>query len=157
VLIQDVPLSRLTTTTGVSLQYVSQIHEIVAALRTDRPGLTVVGDDLQAIYGFRSASAEHLLSFCERFPDAAVVKLEDNYRSTQPILDVGNLIAAQAERRVDGRLAAGSGGSRMPRSLRGAGTWIGPVDGMLSCESSTIRERRLKQGRLVAETGCAFG
>ena len=88
--------------------------EIVTALRTDKPGLTVVGDDLQAIYGFRSASAEHLLSFCERFPEAAVVKLEDNYRSTQPILDVGNLVAAQAERSYPRTLRTDRDGGARP-------------------------------------------
>jgi DNA helicase-2/ATP-dependent DNA helicase PcrA len=88
--------------------------EIVAGLRADRPGLTVVGDDLQAIYGFRSASAEHLLSFCERFPQAAVVKLEDNYRSTQPILDIGNLIAAQAERSYPRSLRTDRDGGARP-------------------------------------------
>src|SRR5436190_6388 len=88
--------------------------EIVAALRTDKPGLTVVGDDLQAIYGFRSASAEHLLSFRERFPQATGVKLEDNYRSTQPILDVGNLIAAQAERSYPRQLRSDRDGGARP-------------------------------------------
>ena len=88
--------------------------EIVTALRTDKPGLTVVGDDLQAIYGFRSASAEHLLSFCERFPEAAVVKLEDNYRSTQPILEVGNLVAAQAERSYPRTLRTDRAGGALP-------------------------------------------
>ena len=88
--------------------------EIVTALRTEKPGLTVVGDDLQAIYGFRSASAEHLLSFQERFPKAEVVKLEDNYRSTQPILDVGNLVAAQAERSYPRTLRTDRDGGARP-------------------------------------------
>src|SRR5438876_777591 len=54
--------------------------EIVRALRQEERGLTAVGDDFQAIYGFRAASAEHILSFSEHFPDATVVTLERNYR-----------------------------------------------------------------------------
>jgi len=72
--------------------------DIVKAFREHNCGLTVVGDDFQAIYGFRAASAEHILDFSALFPDAEAVTLERNYRSTQPILDVANLVAAQAER-----------------------------------------------------------
>jgi DNA helicase-2/ATP-dependent DNA helicase PcrA len=69
--------------------------EIVASLRAERRGLTVVGDDFQAIYGFRAASARHILGFPERFPDAQTVTLERNYRSTSPILAVANAVSAQ--------------------------------------------------------------
>ena len=72
--------------------------EIVQAMRTQRRGLTAVGDDFQAIYGFRAASAEHILGFPDLFPDAELVTLERNYRSTQPILDAANAVAAQAPR-----------------------------------------------------------
>ena len=68
---------------------------IVRNLREDQPGLTGVGDDLQAIYGFRAASARHILEFPEQFPGAHVVKLEQNYRSTTPILAVANAVAEQ--------------------------------------------------------------
>jgi ATP-dependent DNA helicase UvrD/PcrA len=70
--------------------------DIVRALRNERRHVTAVGDDFQAIYGWRAASAEHILQFPDHFPDATVVTLERNYRSTQPILDVANAIAAQA-------------------------------------------------------------
>jgi len=68
---------------------------IIASLRLRHPGLTVVGDDFQAIYGFRSASARHILEFAERFPGTHVVKLEQNYRSTGPILAVANAVSEQ--------------------------------------------------------------
>jgi DNA helicase-2/ATP-dependent DNA helicase PcrA len=78
--------------------------EIVRALRSKRRDVTAVGDDFQAIYGWRAASAEHILEFPAQFPDAAVVTLERNYRSTQPLLDAANAIAAQAERAFPKRL-----------------------------------------------------
>ncbi|HEY4428930.1 MAG TPA: ATP-dependent helicase [Solirubrobacteraceae bacterium] len=69
--------------------------DIVRNLRRTRPGLTVVGDDFQAIYGFRAASARHILEFPEQFPNTHTVKLERNYRSTAPVLAVANAISAQ--------------------------------------------------------------
>ncbi|MGX9105196.1 hypothetical protein ACWTQZ_26300, partial [Escherichia coli] len=65
---------------------------------------TAVGDDLQAIYGWRSSSAEHILAFPEQFPDATVITLERNYRSVQPVLETANEIAAQATRAFPKRL-----------------------------------------------------
>jgi DNA helicase-2/ATP-dependent DNA helicase PcrA len=69
--------------------------DILRSLRATRRELTVVGDDFQAIYGFRAASARHILEFRETFPDAGVVTLERNYRSTSPILAVANAVSAQ--------------------------------------------------------------
>ena len=69
--------------------------EIVRALRAGHPGLTVVGDDFQAIYGFRAASARHILEFPDQFPAAETITLERNYRSTRPILAVANAVSAQ--------------------------------------------------------------
>jgi DNA helicase II / ATP-dependent DNA helicase PcrA len=69
--------------------------DILAGLCARRAGLTVVGDDFQAIYGFRAASARHILEFPRAFPAAQVVKLERNYRSVQPILAVANAISEQ--------------------------------------------------------------
>jgi DNA helicase II / ATP-dependent DNA helicase PcrA len=72
--------------------------DILSGLRRQCREVTAVGDDLQAIYGWRSASPQHILEFPDRFPGATLVTLERNYRSSQPILDTSNELAAQASR-----------------------------------------------------------
>lgn len=60
----------------------------------DNPNIFVVGDDKQAIYRFQGASLENFLYFKTQFPGAKIIELEDNYRSTQHVLDISqNLIA----------------------------------------------------------------
>jgi DNA helicase-2/ATP-dependent DNA helicase PcrA len=56
----------------------------------DRDDLCVVGDDYQSIYAFTGAGPEHLLGVPDRFPDAVVVRLEENYRSTPQVLELAN-------------------------------------------------------------------
>jgi DNA helicase-2/ATP-dependent DNA helicase PcrA len=70
--------------------------DILAELSPQGTGLTVVGDDAQSIYSFRAATVRNILEFPERYPGTTIVRLERNYRSTQPILDATNAVLAEA-------------------------------------------------------------
>jgi DNA helicase II / ATP-dependent DNA helicase PcrA len=91
--------------------------DIVRGLRRERREVTAVGDDFQAIYGWRAASVEHILGFPSHFPDATVISLERNYRSSQPILDVANALAAQATRSFLKQLRSQREGGVRPEML----------------------------------------
>ncbi len=88
-------------------------YRIVKALAGEHRNLCVVGDDDQSIYGWRGAEVEHILSFRKDWPDAKVVRLEDNYRSTAAIIDMANtLIKFNALRHDKILRAARPGGDR---------------------------------------------
>jgi len=70
--------------------------EIACLLAAEHSNLMVVGDDSQSIYRFRGADLRNILEFPQLFPDCSQVTLEENYRSTQPILDLANAIIAHA-------------------------------------------------------------
>jgi ATP-dependent DNA helicase UvrD/PcrA len=89
---------------------------IVQALRPDGAGVTVVGDDAQSIYSFRAATVENILQFPDRYtPRARVVKLEDNYRSVQPILDAANALIGEATRQYQKQLKSARSSAQRPR------------------------------------------
>lgn len=74
---------------------------ILDLLAQSHKSLFVVGDDSQSIYSFRGAHVENILTFSDRYPTTRVFRLETNYRSTPPILDLANRIIQANERRLD--------------------------------------------------------
>lgn len=79
-------------------------YEIARILAGEAKNICVVGDTDQNIYSWRGAELEHLLAFEETFPGTKVVTLEQNYRSTQIILDAANAVIQKNVRRKDKRL-----------------------------------------------------
>jgi DNA helicase-2/ATP-dependent DNA helicase PcrA len=83
--------------------------DIVELLAKKNGNIMAVGDDAQSIYGFRGANHHNILEFPKRFHGCKVIKLEENYRSTQPILDVGNAVLDNMKHKFEKRLVSGMG------------------------------------------------
>ena len=88
-------------------------YRIVQHLAEGHRNLCVVGDDDQSIYAFRGAEVEHILRFTKDWPEAKVIRLEQNYRSTSEILNLANcLIAFNGKRHEKKLIPARPGGER---------------------------------------------
>jgi DNA helicase II / ATP-dependent DNA helicase PcrA len=88
--------------------------DILRALRSRDARLTVVGDDAQAIYSFRAATVRNILDFPIHFPGATTITLEQNYRSTGPILDLANAVIAGSGEGYRKQLWTEDGGGVLP-------------------------------------------
>jgi len=84
--------------------------EIAAFLSVVHGNLMVVGDEAQSIYAFRGAAVRHILDFPGLFPGARSTILSENYRSTQPVLDLANAVLEASEESYDKHLRAFDGG-----------------------------------------------
>ena len=76
-------------------------HKIVWELTKDKQRVCVVGDDAQSIYSFRGANIENILGFTKQYNCAKVFKLEQNYRSTQTIVNAANSVIAKNSNQID--------------------------------------------------------
>lgn len=93
-------------------------YQIVKGLAMGHRNLCVVGDDDQSIYGWRGAEVQHILRFQQDWPEAKVVRLEDNYRSTAAILNYANTLIAFNRLRHDKVLRAARPNGVRPRIMQ---------------------------------------
>ena len=93
-------------------------YRIIKALAQKHRNLCVVGDDDQSIYGWRGAEVAHILNFSKDWPDALVVRLEMNYRSRAPILELANTLIANNGLRHSKVLRPFRDGGSPPRFIR---------------------------------------
>ena len=91
---------------------------LVELLAGPEKNVMAVGDDAQSIYAFRGARLENILEFPQRFAGTRLVKLEENYRSTQAILDLANALIARAQRSYQKSLYSSGREGPRPRLLR---------------------------------------
>jgi|688.fasta_scaffold27489_3 DNA helicase-2/ATP-dependent DNA helicase PcrA len=93
-------------------------YRIIKALAIDHRNLCVVGDDDQSIYGWRGAEVRHILNFKNDWPEATMVRLEDNYRSTDAILQMANRLIVFNSHRHEKTLRAARPNGQQPRILQ---------------------------------------
>jgi DNA helicase II / ATP-dependent DNA helicase PcrA len=112
--------------------------DIVERLTSDGRGLTIVGDEAQAIYGFRGSAASQLRDLVLSYPDASTVRLERNFRSRQPILDVANALRP-----------AGDDAKVWLHSER----QVGPLPRLVRCHDAPAEARAIADTVLEAHQG----
>src|SRR5437016_4029360 len=137
-------------------------YRLVRQLAAAHTNLCVVGDDDQAIYGWRVADVRHMLSFQQDFPGATLIKLEQNYRSTQVILDAANGVIAENARRLGKTLFTAKQGGEPVTLLTAAderdeAEWLAgelsrrAADGDMAYEGMAILYRTNAQSRPLEE------
>jgi DNA helicase-2/ATP-dependent DNA helicase PcrA len=124
---------------------------ILRALKPDGKGVTVVGDDAQSIYSFRAATVRNILDFPRQFtPNARVVTLDRNYRSTQPILDASNAVIDLARERFTKNLWTERLSSAKPRVVT-----VRDESDQARCVAERVLERR-EQGVALRSQAVLF-
>ncbi|MGH7815996.1 MAG: ATP-dependent helicase [Candidatus Binatia bacterium] len=105
--------------------------EIVRLLAATHENVAVVGDDAQSIYSFRGANFRNIMDFPKQFSATRIIKLEENYRSTQPILNLTNEIIARAAEGYDKRLFTRKSVGNRPKLVQAASE---PMQSQFVCQ-----------------------
>lgn len=119
-------------------------YQLISLLTHASGNLCVVGDDDQSIYRFRGATIENILGFEEEFPQCTVIRLEQNYRSTQNILDAANSVIANNDGRKSKHLWTDAGAGEKI-------TWYKAADE--SDESAYVSKKILENVKQGAKYG----
>lgn len=93
---------------------------IVKSLAANNENVCVVGDDAQSIYAFRGANIQNILNFRKDYPDHKVYKLEQNYRSTQTIVNAANGVISRNKNQIPKKLWSANGEGTLIRLLKAA-------------------------------------
>jgi DNA helicase-2/ATP-dependent DNA helicase PcrA len=93
-------------------------HDIVLQLAAIHENVMAVGDDAQSIYSFRGANFQNIMRFPDSFRHCRIIKLEENFRSTQPILSLTNEVIRRAAFRYDKELFSRKAGSTFPMVIQ---------------------------------------
>lgn len=124
--------------------------EILRGMQKRWRNITVVGDDAQSIYSFRAATVRNILDFGDHFPGAEVVTLEENYRSTPPILKASNAVMEEAPERYTKELWTRRAAGGRPRLV----TCIDERE-QCECVSRTILEH-FERGMTLRQQAVLF-
>jgi DNA helicase-2/ATP-dependent DNA helicase PcrA len=95
-------------------QDTNKIQAEIVCLLAGNNNVMVVGDDSQSIYAFRGANFENIIRFPEKFPGTRIIRLEENYRSVQPILKLTNVIIDRARQKYSKTLFTRKSGGSLP-------------------------------------------
>ncbi|MDI6796582.1 MAG: ATP-dependent helicase [Desulfatibacillaceae bacterium] len=124
--------------------------DILKMLGRDHANVMAVGDDCQSIYAFRGANFENIMRFPDVFPGTKIIRLEQNYRSTQPILSMTNQLVNQARRKYSKTLFTEAQGGQAPYLVR-----FGDEKSQSAFVVDTIRELTAK-GVYLSEIAVLF-
>jgi len=124
--------------------------DIVKWLAHEHRKIMVVGDDSQSIYSFRGANYRNMFEFPLEFPETKIIKLEENYRSTQPILTFTNALMSQASEKYTKCLFTKRPGNERPRVVN---TNTEPEQAMFVCRY--VKEQ-MQQGRPLSDLAVLF-
>jgi DNA helicase-2/ATP-dependent DNA helicase PcrA len=128
-------------------------YELLKELTDKDSYLCVVGDDDQSIYRFRGAEVRNILTFHESFPGTSVVRLEENYRSTEPILEVASAVVTHNSGRLGKRLWTQRSGGLQPKLV-----YLGDQDEEVEyCRRLVAREIAAGNGSSGSSSGSGAG
>ncbi len=124
--------------------------DIVKWLASGHRNIMVVGDDSQSIYSFRGANYKNMFDFPVLFPETKVVKLEENYRSTQPILEFTNALMAKAQEKYTKCLFTERSHGEIPKAID---TRSEPEQALFICR---FVKEQMKEGRSIKDFAVLF-